>query len=109
MPETPTPGVNGHELSVPALHASMSTSSLAPAASTLGWLASTARAGSFCLFCENGPVGLPTVTRVSADPALAPIEPAISPARATMTGRIDILLIAFLLTWNKSWNHTDND
>src|SRR5438445_187246 len=101
MPETPTPGVNGHELSVPALHASMSTSSLDPAASTVGWLASTARAGSFCLFCENGPVGLPTVTSVSGDPALAPSEPAISPARATMTGRIEFLLIAFLLSWNQ--------
>jgi hypothetical protein len=43
----------------------MSILSLAPAASTVGCLASIATAGSFCLFCENGDVGLPTVTRVS--------------------------------------------
>jgi hypothetical protein len=64
-PETPTPGVNGHVLSVPALHASMLTSSFDPAARIFGWFASTASAGSFCLFCENGVDGLPTVTCVS--------------------------------------------
>src|SRR5262245_3484691 len=30
-----------------------------------GWFASTASAGSFCLFCANGVGGLPTVTCVS--------------------------------------------
>src|SRR5215212_11479151 len=65
MPETPTPGVNGQVVSSPALHASMSISSLAPAAKMLGWAWSTATAGSFCLFWENGLVGLPTDTRVS--------------------------------------------
>ena len=35
-PETPTPGVKGQVLSEPALHASMSISSLAPATSTVG-------------------------------------------------------------------------
>jgi hypothetical protein len=55
-------------LSVPALQASMSTSSLAPAASTVGFDAFTATAGSFCLFCENGPGGLPTVTSASPGP-----------------------------------------
>ena len=33
--------------------------SFAPAAKMLGWFWSTARAGSFCLFSENGLVGLP--------------------------------------------------
>src|SRR5215217_6006044 len=65
MPEVPTPGVNGQVVSSPALHASMSISSLAPAAKMLGWAWSTATAGSFCLFWENGLVGLPTETRVS--------------------------------------------
>src|SRR3954469_20032833 len=65
MPETPTPGVNGQVLSVPALQASMSISSLDPAASTSGSCASTATAGSFCLFAENGPVGLPLLTSTS--------------------------------------------
>jgi hypothetical protein len=63
----PTPGVNGHVLSVPALHASMSISSFAPAAKMFGWFASAASAGSFCLFCENGVdrLWLPTFTKVS--------------------------------------------
>src|SRR5919202_2382108 len=65
MPETPTPGVKGHVVWSPALQASMSMLSSAPAASTFGWFASTARAGSFCLFCENTRSLLPTVTSVS--------------------------------------------
>src|SRR5436853_518091 len=63
----------------------MSTSSFAPAASTFGWLASTASEGSFCLFCEKGPAGLPTVTKVSgfAAPASATITRAkTAPRRA---------------------------
>ena len=36
-----------------------------PAATTLGLVGSTATAGSFCLFCGNGVMGLPTVTRDS--------------------------------------------
>src|SRR3954447_14617662 len=59
------PGVNGHVVGSPAAHVSMSMLSLDPAARMLGWCASTATAGSFCLFCENGPVGLPTVTSES--------------------------------------------
>src|SRR6266508_6359525 len=66
MPETPTPSVKGQVLSVPALQASRSMLSFAPAARTPGWLASIATAGSFCLLGENGDTGLPTVTRVSA-------------------------------------------
>src|SRR5215213_8276279 len=65
MPEVPTPGVNGQVVSSPALQASRSMLSLAPAAKTLGWFWSTATAGSFCLFWEKGLVGLPTDTRVS--------------------------------------------
>src|SRR6476469_11108718 len=59
------PGVNGHVVSFPALYASRSMLSFAPAARMFGWFASIATAGSFCLFCENGLVGLPMVTRVS--------------------------------------------
>src|SRR5438093_7256986 len=64
-PDVPTSGVNGHVLSSPALHASRSMLSFAPAARIVGLFASIATAGSFCLFCENGLVGLPTLTRVS--------------------------------------------
>src|SRR3954468_11698990 len=72
MPDTPTSGVKGQVWSSPALQASMSMLSFAPAATTFGWLASIATAGSFCLFCENGLGGLPTETRVSwANAALA--------------------------------------
>src|SRR5436190_12125520 len=39
--------------------------SFAPAARMFGWFASIATAGSFCLFCESGLVGLPMLTRVS--------------------------------------------
>ena len=61
---------------MPALHASMSMLSFAPAARTAGCAASIATAGSFCLFCENGAAGLPLLTRVltpaaSATPVIA--------------------------------------
>src|SRR5437660_11451475 len=72
MPDVPTPGVNGQVVGSPALQASKSISSFAPAARTLGLWASTARAGSFCLFAENGDAGLPMDTRVS--PAAATAE-----------------------------------
>src|SRR5258708_10513583 len=62
MPETPTPCVNGQLL--PAQGA-RSISSFEPAAKMFGCLASTASAGSFCLFCGKGVGGLPTVTSVS--------------------------------------------
>src|SRR3954468_23503794 len=64
-PETPTPPGNGHVVSSPALQASSSISSLEPATRMFGRLASTASAGSFCLFSENGVGGLPTDTCVS--------------------------------------------
>ena len=64
----------------------MSMLSLEPAASTSGWLASIATAGSFCLFAENGELGLPTVTSVSALSAWAlPIGATSSAATAPMT------------------------
>src|SRR5229473_8708090 len=70
-PETPTPAVNGHVVSAPALHASRSMLSFAPAARTVGLDWSIATAGSFCLFCENGVDWLPTETSES-DPRVAP-------------------------------------
>jgi hypothetical protein len=48
-------------------------------------LASIATDGSFCLFCENGVVGLPTVTRASGLNAAAFPAP-INNAPATSTG-----------------------
>src|SRR5436190_21486939 len=75
MPDTPTPVVNGHVVSLRLLQASMSTSSLTPAAAMLGMYGLTATAGSFCLFCENGDGGLPLVTRVSSVVAVAPATP----------------------------------
>src|SRR5690348_9668227 len=59
----------------------MSISSLAPATRMFGWFASTASAGSFCLFCENGEGGLPTVTRVSGLTAAAGIAVPATRAR----------------------------
>ena len=48
------------------LQPSISMLSFAPDASTFGCSTSTLSAGSFCLFCENGVGGLPTLTRTSA-------------------------------------------
>src|SRR6266699_3934921 len=73
MPETPIPGVNGQVVSAPALHASSSISSFEPAARMFGVFAFTASAGSFCLFCENGVGGLPTLTSVSRPTATTDI------------------------------------
>src|SRR5262245_9614312 len=87
MPETPTPGVNGQSLSGPALQASMSMLSLAPAARTLGWAGSIAIAGSFCLLAENGLAGLPTLTRVSwAAAGVATAATQSRPAAMARTG-----------------------
>src|SRR5215207_8248523 len=81
MPDTPTPGVNGQVLSAPALQSSMSMLSFAPAARTRLSLASTATAGSFCLFCENGPGGEPALTRTSCAAAGAATAPQAITAR----------------------------
>src|SRR5260370_39825840 len=77
----------------------MSMLSLAPATTTDGWLASIATAGSFCLFCENGDTGLPTVTSVpvaggsvtgsaTAVPAIASTMNNDVPAAANLSVRI---------------------
>src|ERR1700751_5503645 len=72
------PGVN--EQSEPA-QGRLSISSLAPAATRLGFAGSTATLGSFCLFCGDGLGGLPLVTSVSAS-APATLIPAIATATA---------------------------
>src|SRR5215218_2289137 len=82
-PEPPTPSVNGQSVSGPALQASMSMLSLAPATTTSGWFASIATAGSFCLFCENGLGGLPFETRVSPRSCTAKAGRATSAAHNT--------------------------
>src|SRR5712692_1820308 len=64
----------------------MSMLSFAPAARTLGWLASTASAGSFCLFCENGVDGLPAETRVSGLSARA--TPTMAPTASAAANRV---------------------
>ena len=78
----------------------MSTSSFAPAAAMFGLAGLTATAGSFCLFCENGAGGLPTVTFVSLPYAVAPATAArmstavarIGPACSSRFMRISPLL-----------------
>src|SRR5678815_3435508 len=52
-------------------HGELSTRALAPAARTAGWFASIASAGSFEPLGRYGELGLPTVTLLSADTALA--------------------------------------
>src|SRR5438309_3659806 len=59
----------------------MSMLSLAPATRMFGWLASTAIAGSFCLFCEKGDAGLPTVTFASVPPGAGAAEPTLVPSK----------------------------
>lgn len=76
-PLVPTPAVNGQVVGSPALHASSSMLSFAPATRMSGWLASTAIAGSFCLFCENGVEGLPTLTSGSPCSATKAIAVAV--------------------------------
>src|ERR671933_2799588 len=84
MPDTPTPGVNGHVLSVRLLQDSRSISSFTPAATMFGAIGLIATAGSFCLFCGNGDAGLPTVTSVSP-PWVASAAGTKSTAAATAT------------------------
>src|SRR5689334_1067373 len=78
----------------------MSMLSLDPATTTDGWFASIATAGSFCLFCENGDIGLPTVTSVPAagpatgaavaTPAPASTRNNAAPAAANLNVRIGL-------------------
>ena len=61
-------------MSSPALQSSISMLSFAPATITFGANASTARAGSFCLFCENGAGSLAVLTSESLASVTAPPE-----------------------------------
>ncbi len=88
IPEPPTSVVNGQSLSGPALQASMSMLSLAPAATNHGCPGSIATAGSFCLFCEKIPSLLPTVTSVSP-PWVAKAGTACSPANVASSSRAE--------------------
>src|SRR5258707_4392288 len=91
MPEPPIPAVKGHVVSSPALHASSSMLSLAPAARMLVACASIATAGSFCLFCEKGVGGLPDVTIESVPAAKTGTA---SNAANTAANNIDVLCMA---------------
>src|SRR6266702_6094823 len=66
----PMSGVRSQEL---PLHGELSTRSLAPAASTAGWLASMASAGSLTPLGRYAVWGLPTEPLLSADTALASV------------------------------------
>src|SRR5207245_9872085 len=90
--DTPTPGVNGQIFGSPALQSSMSISSLLAATRTVGWLASTAIAGSFCLFCEKGVPLLPTDTRTSTG-ALPRTVAENTSAKMAATGIAESLVI----------------
>ena len=70
----------------------MSMLSLLPDTNTAGRFASTAIVGSFCLFWENGAVGLPRLTRTSgvSCPSAAV---AASRTQATATGIAESLVI----------------
>src|SRR6266536_539751 len=83
MPEMPMSGVRSQLL---PLHGELSTRSLAPAASTAGWFASMASPGSFEPLGRYGVLGLPTVTLLSADTALAGVETARAASSENATG-----------------------
>src|SRR6266566_6087915 len=68
------------------LHGELSTKSLAPAASTAGWFASMASPGSFEPLGKYGVLGLPTVTLLSADTALAGTETTRAASKQTVMG-----------------------
>ena len=90
-PEPPMRKVNGQVVSSPALHASSSMLSFAPAARIFGACASMATAGSFCLFCENGVDGLPDVTIESVPNAKTGTA---SKAPNTAATKTDVLCMA---------------
>src|SRR6478736_5985570 len=72
--------------------------SFAPAARTVGSPASIATAGSFCLFCENGMVGLALVTSASVPPVCAPAIATTPRTSAAISGRKSSFLICPPLT-----------
>src|SRR5260370_24147757 len=63
--------MSGVRLQLLPLHGELSTRSLAPEASTAGWFASMASAGSLEPLGRYGVAGLPTVTLLSVDAAPA--------------------------------------
>src|SRR5690242_5196817 len=70
--------MSGVRLQLLPWHGALSTRSLAPAASTAGWFASMASAGSLEPLGKYGVAGLPTVTLASVDATvtLAPVDAA---------------------------------
>src|SRR6478672_11214592 len=98
MPEMPMSGVRSQLL---PWQGALSTKSLAPAASTSGWLASMASAGSFEPLGRYGVTGLPTVTLLSADTAPAVVGAATSAAKdrnATTTTMRRVIVDSFSRT-----------
>src|SRR5262252_9928792 len=78
--------MSGVRLQLLPWHGALSTRSLAPAASTAGWLASMASAGSLEPFGRYGVAGLPTVTLASVDVTGA-LGPADAPLASAGTAR----------------------
>ena len=76
MPVTPTPGVKGQVLSLPALQFSRSMLSLAPATRRFSCRGLMATAGSFCLLPLKKSSTEPTVTSVSVAAAAGNVEKA---------------------------------
>src|SRR6266487_1378207 len=92
--------MSGVRLQSLPLHGELSTRSLAPAASTAGWLAYMAIAGSLEALGRYGVGGLPTVTLLSADTALASVGTAKATIANTNTTRTNARrAIVFLLSW----------
>src|SRR5262249_4778601 len=98
-PETPTPGVKGHGLEGNwLLHACSSISSFEPATTMLLWLTSTATVGSFCLFCENGDVGLVLVTFTEPSAAACAASGPLTIPRAAADPSTSSIFTGFLMT-----------
>src|SRR5439155_16359 len=92
--------MSGVRLQLLPWHGELSTRSLAPAASTAGWLASMAIAGSLEALGRYGVGGLPTVTLLSADTALASVGTAKATIPNTNTTRMTARrAIVLLLSW----------
>src|SRR5258708_1984787 len=74
--------MSGVRLQLLPLHGELSTRSLAPAASTAGWFASIASAGSLEPLGRYGVAGLPTVTLASVGTVitLAPVDAPLASA-----------------------------
>src|SRR6266498_4115574 len=95
----PMSGVRSQEL---PLHGELSTRSLAPAASTAGWLASMASAGSLTPLGRYGVGGLPTETLLSADTALASVGTVRAAVRDNSATRMPTrrAIVGFLPRWD---------